>query len=310
MKLVSIVIPTRNEEKALERLLKSLKKQTYKNYEAIVVDGGSTDKTIEIAKKYGAKVVKEYGRYRSPANARNIGVEKANGDIIVVFDCDSDVNNRFLEEGVKTFSSDKVMGARCSYVLAEDTMVEKILASKIKTHMDIVHSPAFTRKGFIKKMSGWDASLGYGEDKELTENFINYDEKHNNQSIKEIPRAVVKSHLPHTISELVAQQRWYGRTIFHYLKKGKSIKEYFPLLRVFYILVLFAVFMAVFQADFWLPALAVSAPFILLSIYRTMAALARGKIWGLGIFFIDIIMGFSFAYGLIESLFRKERGRD
>lgn len=310
MRLVSVVVPTRNEKEALEKLLKSLEKQTYKNYEIIVVDGGSTDGTVDVAESHGARVVKEYGRYRSPANARNIGVEKAKGEVIALFDCDSEVNDRFLEEGVKAFSSGKVMGARCSYVLAEDTAVERILASKIATHRDIVHAPAFTRKGFIRKMGDWDASLGYGEDKELTKNITDYNEKHGGQSIKTAPKAVIKTHLPHTVSELVAQQRWYGRTISHYLMKGKGLKEYLPLLRVFYILVAAAILMALFQAAFWLPVLAISAPFILLSLYRTITALARGKIFGLGIFFIDIVMGFSFGYGLVESLFRKERGRD
>jgi len=309
-KLVSVVIPTRNEEDALDKLLKSLSRQTYKNYEVIVVDGGSTDGTIDVAKKHGAKVVKEYGMYRSPANARNIGVEKAKGDIIAVFDCDSEVNEIFLEEGVKAFSSEKIIGVRCSYILAEDTIIEKILASKIAAHGKMIHGTAFTKKGLIKRMGGWDASLGYGEDRDLAQHITDYDDRHNKQLIKNAPKAVVKSHLPHTIGELISQQRWYGRTISHYLKKGKSLKEYLPLLRVFYILIAAAILMTLFQAAFWLPVLVISAPFILLSLYRTIIALARGKIFGLGIFVIDVIMGLSFDYGLIESLFRKERGRD
>lgn len=55
---ISIIVPTKNEERYLPGLLKSIKKQTVQPYEIIVADAGSTDRTVEIAKKYGAKVIK------------------------------------------------------------------------------------------------------------------------------------------------------------------------------------------------------------------------------------------------------------
>ena len=54
---ISIIIPTLNEEKYIERCLKSLKNQSFRNFEIIVSDSYSTDDTVKIAKKYGAKVV-------------------------------------------------------------------------------------------------------------------------------------------------------------------------------------------------------------------------------------------------------------
>jgi glycosyltransferase involved in cell wall biosynthesis len=309
-RMVSVIIPTRNEEDAIEKLLKSLKAQTYKNFEILVIDGGSTDNTEGVAKKYGARFIRETGKYKSPANARNLGVKGAKGDIIAVFDCDSEVNDKFIEEGVKQFSSDKVMGITSSYILAEDTWVEKTLASKLKTHALKPGTPVFTRRGFVNSLGGWDATLGYGEDRSLLRKIMEYDEKSKHQSIKHAKGAVIKTHLPHTLIELFGQQRWYGRTILHYLKKYGDIKEYLTLLKAFYVVVLFAVIMAVFQAGYWLPMMVVSAPFILMSLYRTINALAHGKIWGLGIFFLDIIMGIFFAYGLSEYFFRSERGRE
>jgi len=308
--LVSVVIPTRNEEDALDKLLKSLSSQTYKNYEVVVVDGGSVDDTKKVAKEYGARFIKETGRYKSPANARNLGVKEAKGDIIAVFDCDSEVNDKFIEEGVKQFSSDKVMGVTSSYILAEDTWVEKILASKLKTHGLKSGALIFTRRGFINSLSGWDATLGYGEDRIFLRKIMEYDEKSKHQAIRHARGAVIKMHLPHTLRELSGQQRWYGRTILHYLKKYGDIKEYLTLLKAFYTVVLFAVIMVLFQANYWLPMMIVSVPFILMSAYRTILALAHGKIFGLGIFFMDIIMGAYFTYGLIEHFFRSERGRD
>ena len=57
--LVSVVIPTYNSEKYIERCLRSIKNQTYKNIEIIIVDKFSTDKTVDIAERHGAKVIQE-----------------------------------------------------------------------------------------------------------------------------------------------------------------------------------------------------------------------------------------------------------
>jgi glycosyltransferase involved in cell wall biosynthesis len=308
--LVSVIIPTRNEEDALEKLLKSLKAQTYNNFEVLVIDGGSTDGTSKVARKYGAKFIPEYGKYKSLPNARNIGLKKAKGDILVVFDADYEVNEKFLEEGVKPFSSKQVIGVVASYTPAEDTVIEKILVSKLKTHTFTGYMPVFTRNGFVSRFGGWDATLGYGEDRSLLAKILHYDAQHGHKAIKRAKGAIIITHLPHTLEELFGQQRWYGRTILHFLKKYGNLKEYLTLLKAFYTLVFIAILMAVVQAPYWLPMMIVSAPFILMSAYRTILALMRGKIFGLGIFFLDIVMGIFFTYGLSEYLFRSERGRE
>jgi glycosyltransferase involved in cell wall biosynthesis len=54
--IISVVIPTYNEEKDIEDLLESLNKQTFKNFEVIIVDNYSKDKTIEIVKRFKRKL--------------------------------------------------------------------------------------------------------------------------------------------------------------------------------------------------------------------------------------------------------------
>ena len=56
--MISIIIPTWNEEECLPKLLECIKKQSYKDYEIIVADANSKDKTVTIAKKHGCKIVK------------------------------------------------------------------------------------------------------------------------------------------------------------------------------------------------------------------------------------------------------------
>lgn len=87
---VSIIIPTKNEEKHLPRLLKSIKKQSVAPVEVIIADANSVDKTLDIAKKFGAKVVKG----GAPSVGRNNGAEASSGEILFFMDADT----YFLEE--------------------------------------------------------------------------------------------------------------------------------------------------------------------------------------------------------------------
>src|SRR3989344_4063933 len=85
---VSVIVPTRNSAKFLETCLKSIRNQTYKNIELIVVDNNSSDKTKKIAKKYADKVF-NFGPERSAQV--NFGVENSDGQY--VYKVDSDFEN-------------------------------------------------------------------------------------------------------------------------------------------------------------------------------------------------------------------------
>ncbi len=81
---LSIIIPTLNEEKYLPLLLQSIKKQDFKDYEIIVADAGSTDRTIKIAKNYGCRIISG----GLPAKGRNQGAKIAKGDLFLFLDAD------------------------------------------------------------------------------------------------------------------------------------------------------------------------------------------------------------------------------
>jgi glycosyltransferase involved in cell wall biosynthesis len=82
--LISIIVPTLNEEEHLKLLLRSLEEQRFASFEMLVIDGGSKDKTAEIAKAHGAevKVLSGYGEFIS----RNIGANEARGELLL-FTC-------------------------------------------------------------------------------------------------------------------------------------------------------------------------------------------------------------------------------
>jgi glycosyltransferase involved in cell wall biosynthesis len=100
MKKLSVIVACYNEEDKIGTCLDGLLKQTVKPYEIIVVDGRSTDKTVEIIKEYQkrSRLIKLFfeGNNRSPANARNIGWRKAKGDYLLFLDADSNIGEDFI----------------------------------------------------------------------------------------------------------------------------------------------------------------------------------------------------------------------
>ena len=91
-KLVSIIMPVHNSEKYIKQALESVKKQIYQNYEIIIIDDNSKDKTLEIIQK--ADINKEkikiirLKRHRGVAIARNVGIRNASGRYIAFLDSD------------------------------------------------------------------------------------------------------------------------------------------------------------------------------------------------------------------------------
>ena len=106
---LTVIVPAYNEEKVIARTIEALLEADYPNKEIIVVDDGSTDRTLEIAswyRKFGVKVYhKENGGKHS---ALNYGLKFARGEIIVTVDADSIVGRDALKEIVKRFRDPRV----------------------------------------------------------------------------------------------------------------------------------------------------------------------------------------------------------
>uniref|UniRef100_A0A6H1ZR00 Putative glycosyltransferase n=1 Tax=viral metagenome TaxID=1070528 RepID=A0A6H1ZR00_9ZZZZ len=107
--LVSIIVRTKNEGKWLKDCLTAVSKQTYKNFEIIIVDNDSTDNTLEIARQFKVKIVgiKKY----MPGKSLNKGIRNSSGEIITALSGHCIPTNEYwLANLIRNFRDKNVMG--------------------------------------------------------------------------------------------------------------------------------------------------------------------------------------------------------
>lgn len=107
--LVSVIIITKNRCNDLNRCLASLSSQTMKNFEVIVVDGGSTDNTLNTVNNYSVSFYID--KTKDLAYVRNLGAKKATGEILAFLDDDAQADNLWLERAVSTLCEKPFLAA-------------------------------------------------------------------------------------------------------------------------------------------------------------------------------------------------------
>jgi len=116
--MISIVIPTLNEENYIGNLLHKLSQQIDKNFEVIVVDGTSKDSTKKVVSSF--KKIMHLSLYnckkKSPAIQRNIGAKKAKYDYLLFLDADVLLEDSFIEQLIKKIKSKKIDFATVKYI--------------------------------------------------------------------------------------------------------------------------------------------------------------------------------------------------
>ena len=97
--MISFIITTFNSDKTIVRAIKSiLNQKSNLDFEIIVVDDGSNDKTKDVLKSYYDKIKYYYKENEGVACARNFGMQKAKGEYIIFVDSDDYINNTMLED--------------------------------------------------------------------------------------------------------------------------------------------------------------------------------------------------------------------
>ena len=175
----SVIIPAYNAEKHIENCLRAVEAQTSQPLEIIVIDDGSKDNTRTIVKTFPD--VKFFSQQnQGPAKARNVGAQKAKGEIIVFLDSDCVPEKNWLEEMLKPFSDEKVIGVQGAYKTNQTAVVAQFDQMDIEYRYERMkrakkldwigsYSAAYHKKEF-EKFKGFDESFpkASGEDAELS----------------------------------------------------------------------------------------------------------------------------------------------
>ncbi|MEM3713489.1 MAG: glycosyltransferase [Candidatus Aenigmatarchaeota archaeon] len=226
--LVSIIIPTFNSEKTIEKCLESIKSQTYKNIEIIVVDGGSKDKTVEIAQKMGAIVFIKKGYSMSAST--NFGVKVSKGEYIYRVDSDVIVNPRLVEEALMKCEKEGY-DVVCVFWLPDDSIsfwakvrrMEKESYIKYPNFIGSIRydknilGARFLKREVFEIVGGMDERVPtLGEDYAFYEKLAATHFRFATITAREI-------HLgePRTISDVIKKQYHYGKSMKFYLKEKK-----------------------------------------------------------------------------------------
>ncbi len=175
--ILSIIIPTKNEEEYLPKLLESIKKQTFKDYEIIVADNKSTDKTRKIAIKYKCKIV----RGGLPGKARNGGAKVARGDILLFLDADTELKSKdFLDKAIKEFGKRK-LDLAASLMYLKGNKLDKLYFdfwNRLTELFQYSLTPfaggwcIFIKKDLHDKIKGFDEKIILGEDSDYAQRAI------------------------------------------------------------------------------------------------------------------------------------------
>jgi glycosyltransferase involved in cell wall biosynthesis len=218
---VSVVVPTRNSDRTLSQCLRSIKNQTYKSFEFIVVDDFSNDDTVQIAEKLGAKVIR---CSCNPAEARNFGITSSIGTYCLFLDSDQALTPFVIEECVEKCLNQGVKMVRIPEVFIGDDFWSTCSAVWKNTYerieyiygerQDLMHGePRFFVKKSLEEVGMFNASLLWGEDHDLYERLKRL-------SVRE---AYCSSILYH--SESVSLRNWflknlrYGETVPVFMRK-------------------------------------------------------------------------------------------
>lgn len=258
---VSVIIPAYNEEKSIAETIKSVLTSNYPKFEVIVIDDGSKDNTLKIAKKFIEKGVKVFSKKNGgKGSALNFGLGKTKGEIIFTMDADTFVDPKSMKNMVRYFKNKDVMCVSPAIIIHKPkSILQRIQSTEYllglflrKTFAALnaiyITPGAFSayRKSFFNEYGGFDEG-NITEDLEmaLRIQFKGY-------LIENCPEAPVYTIAHKKFKPLsIQRRRWYFGLIKNILKYKKILSSKYGDLGIFVIPVagisiFFAVFVTVY----------------------------------------------------------------
>jgi len=167
---VSIIVPTYNSAKTLRKGLESIKKQSYQDYEIMVIDNKSVDNTLKIAEEFGSQIIINKG---GQSSAQNIGVLSSKGKYVLFLDSDQTLEGGLLEECVNACEKEGVEVVKIREVFYGESFWGSCSAfeknCKIQSDETGIGVARFFLRGHVIKAGLYDVDLVWGQDREFYE---------------------------------------------------------------------------------------------------------------------------------------------
>ncbi|MEK7526392.1 MAG: glycosyltransferase [Patescibacteria group bacterium] len=187
-KYFSIIIPCLNEEKYLPKLLGNLAKQNFTDFEVLVVDGNSQDRTIKEAKKFTKNLALKTiaTTVRNASTQRNLGAKNATSDRLIFFDADTQIPKSFLKNVYSCFENDKPDLLTTWTKTNSKLETDKAIAMAMNVLFEIgkfVGSPALlgcfiaVTKSAFNSAGGFDEDMKFAEDSDLGQKILSNEGK-------------------------------------------------------------------------------------------------------------------------------------
>jgi len=159
---VSVVVPCYNERRFLDGLMRSLAHQTFRDFEVIIVDDGSSDpETRRKLDRLQDTVRVIHQQNGGPSSARNAGIHAARADIVFTLDCDDTIESDFLAETVPLL---KASPADVGMVFSDVrlTGAETGISTRYFNRFDLLFTNTLSA-GLVMRREAWRAVRGYDE---------------------------------------------------------------------------------------------------------------------------------------------------
>ena len=240
---ISVITVTYNSDKTLKDTIESVLKQTYKDIEYIIIDGLSSDKTVDIIRQYEPKFKnrlkwiseKDNGLY----DAMNKGIKLATGDVVALLNSD-DVfaENTAVEKIVNCFDAHKEADAvYANLYLVSQNDISKIVRNYVcgkqrsfRYGWHPAHPTFYVRKEIYKKYELFDLNFEFAADFELMLRLI---EKHNIRLVY-MNDSLVKMRLGGKTSKSLTNIRKGNIECYYAFKKnGIPVSFLYPIFRLF-----------------------------------------------------------------------------
>ncbi|MBL7206309.1 MAG: glycosyltransferase [Candidatus Aenigmarchaeota archaeon] len=318
--MISVIVPTYNSGDRIGKCISALLHQDYKEpYEIIVVDDGSDDNTVEVVKQLKVRLVEQ--RHKGPAVARNLGVKKARGSIVLFTDSDCMASKNWISEMVKPFKNRKIAGVQGIYKTKQKSFtarfvqveIEERYGRMIEKGVDGIGTySAGYRKNIFLKMRGFDRKfpIASGEDFDLS-----YRIKDKGYMLTFNPNAVVYHQHPEGLGKYLEQKfrRASWRTLLYKKHPGKiKTESYTPQMlkfqiAIFYISALFLI-LSVFSINIIFYSIGFFVLLVLSTIPFSIRAFRKDRILILLSPIFLVLRTVVFGFGLIFGILNLRRG--